>query len=65
MNENQKRFIRLKEVIKRTSLSRSTIYAWMKSGCFPKNIIIGTRTVAWDEAVINDWIESKIKEAAQ
>lgn len=45
----------------RTGLSKSSIYAMMKAGSFPKNISIGKRAVAWVELEIQQWIENKIQ----
>lgn len=58
-------FIRIKDVITRTSLSRSTIYEKIAKGEFPEQIKLGIRTVCWDEQDINDWMfNQKFKEAA-
>ncbi len=57
------RFLRLPEVIKQIGLSRSTIYAYIAEGQFPKPILLGPRAVAWNSEDIEDWMEAKIKEA--
>lgn len=54
-------FIKLEIVKSRTGLSKSTIYAMMKEGNFPKNIGIGKRAVAWVEHEIQQWIDKKIQ----
>lgn len=54
-------FIKLEMVKARTGLSKSSIYAMMKAGSFPKNISIGKRAVAWVELEIQQWIENKIQ----
>ena len=56
----QNRMLRLNEVIAKTGLSRSTIYAMAKQGKFPKPITLGARAVAWVEADIDDWLNKKI-----
>ena len=43
------RVIRLKEVMHRTGLGRSTIYRWMGEGEFPKAVKLGGHSVAWIE----------------
>lgn len=48
--------IRLKEVIKLTGKSRSSIYA---DKSFPQAIHIGARSVAWDEQEVLDWIAGR------
>jgi prophage regulatory protein len=41
-----------------TGLSRSSIYAKMADGTFPRPVQIGTRSVAWRSSDIDDWMES-------
>jgi len=53
------KLLRLNAVIDWTGLSRSTIYAMMQSGNFPKNYLIGARAVAWLEKDIQAFIDSK------
>ena len=52
--------IRLPEVKRRVSLSRSTIYQMASRGEFPKPVSIGLRAVAWSEASIDAWVRTKI-----
>lgn len=54
------KMLRLRAVQDWTGLSRSTIYAMMKSGSFPKNITLGARAVGWLDADIQAWIDSRI-----
>ncbi|WP_133012441.1 AlpA family phage regulatory protein [Marinomonas flavescens] len=56
------RLMRLKEVMRQTALSRSTIYNRMSEGRFPKTVKIGERAVAWLECEIEDWIEEIIQQ---
>ena len=49
--------IRLSEVKRRTGLSRSTIYKWMKEDRFPAHKQVGPRAVMWLEQDITHWIE--------
>ena len=55
-------FIRRKEVERRTTLSRSQIYALMQQGLFPKQISLSPMTVAWIESEVQDWIAARIAE---
>lgn len=59
--EHYMKFLRRKEVERKTGLSRSTIYANMALGTFPKTVKIGNRAVAWVEADIDDWMLSRVK----
>lgn len=53
--------LRRPEVERRTGLSRSGIYVAIKEGSFPAPITLnGTRSVAWIEREISDWIEGQI-----
>lgn len=54
-----RRLIRLKEVLQLVPLSRSTIYARMAAGTFPKAHDLGGGVVAWYEADILDWIDAR------
>lgn len=52
--------IRLRQVMARTGMSRSTMYAYIKEGRFPPPIAISDRCVAWVEADIDRWIGDRI-----
>jgi len=60
-SHNQLRLLRLPEVKNRTGLSKSSIYARMAQGTFPRQIVLGSRIVAWSETAINSWIEDQIE----
>jgi prophage regulatory protein len=54
--------LRRKQVEARTGLSRSTIYARISEGTFPKPIDLGGGgAVGWIESEINAWLKSLIK----
>lgn len=57
----KKRFIRLAKVMDKTGLSRSTIYARIAVGEFPKPVSLGGRAVAWVEQEIDAWIMARIE----
>lgn len=50
------RIIRLKTVLARTGLSRSTIYRKMAEGTFPDKVRISIHGAGWHESSINRWI---------
>lgn len=58
--KSETRVLRLKEVILRTGLSRSTIYKFMQEKSFPKQINLSARSVGWVEMEIEMWIQSRI-----
>lgn len=45
----------LPAVLEMVGLKRATIYKRMKIGTFPKPVQLGSRAVAWDQAVLADW----------
>ncbi|KIF52720.1 AlpA family transcriptional regulator [Vibrio owensii] len=55
------RFLKLKEVIEKTELSRSAIYRKMSEGAFPKSVNLGARAVVWVESEVDEWIGCIIK----
>lgn len=57
--QNGRRLLRLREVMARTGLGRSAIYARMAAGAFPKVVKMGASS-AWVEDEIRDWIETQI-----
>lgn len=59
------RFLRLPAVIDRTGYSRSSIYALIAQGKFPRMYrLSGGRAVAWKESEINEYIESQSRKGA-
>ncbi|OZO01299.1 AlpA family transcriptional regulator [Pseudomonas sp. IB20] len=68
--DKQMRVLRLKQVLDRTGVSRSTIYDWMNvdspryDSTFPKSLKIGSSAVGWLEESVNDWIRSKMVDAS-
>ena len=57
------RMLRRKEVETISGLSRSSIYSLMQAGEFPKQIKLSTKSVAWIEAEVLDWLSARIIEA--
>ncbi len=48
--------IRLKTVLLRTGLSRSTLYRKIADGTFPRQLPISTNGAGWHESAVNRWI---------
>jgi prophage regulatory protein len=59
-HQSSERLLMLREVVERTTYSRSSIYAKIASGEFPAPVMIGPNRVAWPESSIQRWINSKI-----
>ena len=53
---------RRRDVEHLVGLSRSTIYAMMAAGTFPKPIKLGKRAVGWRESDVLDWVASRTSE---
>ena len=53
------RMLRRPEVEARTGLSRSSLYAMMSKGTFPRPKRIGQRAVAWSEDEIENWLATR------
>lgn len=66
LGKTSPRLIRIKEVIERVGIGRSTIYDWMNprsprfDSTFPKPIKLGSNSIAWLEYDIDSWILSKV-----
>ena len=63
MNNLQHKLLRLPQVKTITGLSKSTVYARIAEGTFPKQIPIGPRLVVWVESDIQNWISEQVSAA--
>lgn len=52
-NNAPDRILRIKTVLERTGLSRSTLYRKVRDGSFPKQISIATRCTGWRESAVD------------
>jgi prophage regulatory protein len=52
------RFLRLPEVLRRSGLTRSTLYRKIDEGTFPRQVTIGLRCIGWRESELSRWAES-------
>lgn len=50
------RIIRLKTVLARTGLSRTTLYRKIGEGTFPRQVRISVHGAGWHESAVNRWI---------
>jgi prophage regulatory protein len=53
------RFLRIRHVMQLTGLSRMTIYRLELAGKFPKRRRLSENSVAWLEADISQWVDSR------
>jgi prophage regulatory protein len=63
MSTNSQRLLRIPEVKHLTGLSKSSIYARIAEGAFPKQIPLGPRLVVWVESDIQNWIAEQVSAA--
>ena len=63
MKNLQHKLLRLPEVKATTGLSKSSIYARISEGTFPKQIPLGPRLVVWVESDIQNWISDQVSAA--
>ena len=63
MTNINSQFIRLPQVKELTTLSKSSIYRLISDGDFPKQVLLGSRSVAWVRSQVEDWCHQKINSA--
>jgi prophage regulatory protein len=54
------RIVRLRTILARTALSRSTIYRKIAEGTFPAQLKISANGSGWRESDINHWIADPV-----
>jgi prophage regulatory protein len=59
-SEPPERILRLKAVMERTGLSRSTLYRMIHQGTFPRQIRIAARCAGWRETAISKWLNDPL-----
>lgn len=57
------RFLKLQQVMDKTTLCRSSIYNLIKAGDFPKNVTVMGKRKAWLESEVEDWMMGKMEQA--
>ncbi|MCT0216800.1 AlpA family transcriptional regulator [Synechococcus sp. CS-1330] len=63
MSNLSQKLLRLPQVKATTGLSKSSIYARISEGTFPKQIPLGPRLVVWVESDIQNWISEQVSAA--
>jgi prophage regulatory protein len=56
--EPVERILRIKTVLERTGLTRSTLYRKIEAGSFPKQIRLSERCAGWRESEVRDWMRN-------
>jgi prophage regulatory protein len=57
--------IKLPGVMKLTTISKATVYKYMKQDLFPKNVSLGGESVVWVLAEVDEWVMDKIAKRGQ
>jgi prophage regulatory protein len=62
--QEYERFLRAKEVIKMTGLSRSYLYSLAAEGLFPQSVplVPGGKARAWVLSEVQDWLNQRISD---
>jgi prophage regulatory protein len=58
MTDSNDRILRIRAVLARTGLSRSTLYRKIQNGTFPKQVHISIRCAGWRESAVNAWMRN-------
>lgn len=59
------RILRMRQVMARTGLARSTIYEHIRNKRFPNQVTLGPHSVGWVERDIDAWIAERIEASRQ
>lgn len=59
-DESVDRILRLRVVLERTGLSRSTLYRKIQEGTFPGQVRIAARCVGWRESAVTEWLRKPL-----
>ena len=57
---DQPKFIKLPEVVSICCMSKTSIYAAIRQGRFPKPVKLGNRCAVWVKSEVHGWVESCI-----
>ncbi|QPB79064.1 AlpA family transcriptional regulator [Proteus sp. GOKU] len=63
VNPIKENLIRLPEAMRRTGYGKAWIYHLIGTGQFPKPVKIGSRSIAFVESEVDEWIANKIAES--
>jgi len=57
------RLIRLREVLDKVNISKATLYRLIAAGDFPASIQISSRTVGWEESLVDEFLMRKASQS--
>lgn len=61
IDRSQDSLMKLPDVMRRTTLSRTTIYRRIAAGTFPPPIATGANSVAWYASDVGEWIANPLE----
>lgn len=56
------RLLKIKDVMDKTGLGRTSIYKYIGLDQFPRPVPLGEKRVAWVEHEIEEWIMTKVQQ---
>ncbi len=54
-----RKFLRVRDVVEKTGVSRRTIYRWMESGDFPRQIRLSHGIAVWQLEDVEAWMAAR------
>jgi prophage regulatory protein len=54
------RLLRVQEVMHVTGLPQSSLYAEIAAGRFPRPVKLTTRSVAWTQSAVQQWVDERL-----
>lgn len=64
-NEPNTRLIRIHEVMRKTGLSRTTIYRYIQRAGFPKPVTLDLGASRWAEIEVDAWIRERMQRRSE
>lgn len=58
-NGESRRLLRIRDVMAKTALPRSSLHEKIAAGKFPKPVKLGARAVAWWDHEVDAWLDSR------
>ncbi len=59
------RLLSMREVVARTTLSRTTLWRKARAGKFPQPLMLGEQRIAWRESDVAEWIATRAPRRAR
>ena len=63
LNAGSSGYLRLKDLVKRVPVAKSTIWLWVSDGKFPAPVKLSERVTAWRVSAVEQWESEKSQTA--